>query len=272
MAHTEMISSYSLIRIQQAQAAMEELLGWVLSFSQHRLHEEWDGHIQGKLPGPWISGNKHIGWKMALHILLPDEKWPEGQEYSDFIFSPRSIRACHMHGKCTIGITILAPGHAPFPVSVAHKLTPLPLEDNRPPSYKADHAYIIPLSLKAGYNTIGWSGHAPILYKQGVLHTRYPSLSFPGHRGSSFTTFSLNLQGDYVPNPLAMPIPYIVEEKLSPLHISVYNPEGTMPSLQLLSLLALGPVHLCTKGDGGLCIPSQFQAQSFYWLSLVNPD
>ena len=251
---------------------MEELLGWVLSISQQRHHEEWDGLIQKKLPGPWTSGNRHIRWRMALHILAQDEKWPEGQEYSDFIFSPRSIRACHMHGKCTIGITILSSENAFFPISVAHKLTPISSEGNGPPSYNAGHAYTIPMRLNAGYNTIGWSGHAPILYKQGVLHTRYPTLSFPGHRGSSFTTFSLNHLGDYLPNPLAMPIPCIIEEKLPSLHISVYNPEGKTPSLQMLSLLALGPVHLSTKDNAGLCIPSQFEAQNFYWLFLVNPN
>jgi hypothetical protein len=253
----------------------------VLSLPHQGSSEDWDGLIQGRPPGPWTPGNGLVRWKVRVNTLKAGEKWPSGQEHSDFIFSSRNVNACINHNRCAIGLTVLTPsnrlsinGNTPFPIAIAHRLAPSSPEGNTGRmEYKARYSYTINIDLLPGFNTIAWSGHAPILFKQGVYHTMQPTISFPGTADSSYSTFSLNHLGEYSLSHDVMPIPYDVEGGPAPVHYSIYNPEGRVPALQMLSLAGLGSVYFSAEDlSGGLQVPKEFNSHTHHWLHLVFPD
>jgi len=157
----------------------------VLSLSHQRVDEEWNGLIRGRAPGPWRPGGGLARWKVRVltleegaewpsgqEHLEEGAEWPSGQEHSDFIFSPRNVNACVNHNRCAVGLTLLVPsnrlsstGSTAFPIAIAHKLSsvsPEAVMGQR--EYLARYSYTIILHLQPGFNTIAWSGHAPILY------------------------------------------------------------------------------------------------------------
>ncbi len=213
-----------------------------------RVDEEWNGLIQGRAPGPWTPGNGLVRWKVKVHTLEEGARWPSGQEHSDFIFSPRDVNACVNHNRCAVGLTLLVPsnrlsptGNTTLPIAIAHRLTSASPEGTTgQKEYLARYSYTIILDLQPGFNTIAWSGHAHILFKQGIYHTMHPTLSFPGNANSFYSTFSL-------------------KGGPAPIHYSIYNPEGRVPALQMLSLAGLGSVYFSAEDlSGGLQAPKEF--------------
>lgn len=253
----------------------------MLSLSHQRVDEEWNGLIQGRAPGPWRPGGGLARWKVRVLTLEEGAEWPSGQEHSDFIFSPRNVNACVNHNRCAVGLTLLVPsnrlsstGNTAFPIAIAHKLSSVSPEGVMGQrEYLARYSYTIILHLQPGFNTIAWSGHAPILYKQGIFHTMHPTLSFPGNGNSSYSTFSLNHLGEYSLSHDSLPIPYDVEGGPAPVHYSLYNPEGRIPALQMLSLAGLGSVYFSAEDlSGGLQAPKEYTSHTKHWLYLVFPD
>jgi hypothetical protein len=169
----------------------------VLSLTHQRVDEEWNGLIQGRAPGPWTPGNGLffffgliqgrapgpwtpgnglVRWKVKVHTLVEGARWPSGQEHSDFIFSPRNVNACVNHNRCAVGLTLLVPsnrlsptGNTTLPIAIVHKLIfSSPEGTTGQKEYFARYSYTIILDLQPGFNTIAWSGQAPILFKGTV--------------------------------------------------------------------------------------------------------
>ncbi len=101
----------------------------------------------------------------------------------------------------------------------------------------------------------------------------HPTISFPGNANSSYSTFSLNHLGEYSLSHDSLPIPYDLEGGPAPIHYSIYNHEGRVPTLQMLSSPGLGSVYFSAEDlSKGLQAPKEFISRTQHWLHLVFPD
>ena len=234
---------------------------------------QWDGLIEGSVPSPWAPSNrKGTSWKLLIRTLEEEEEFPlDTNDYTaDLLFSPRNKKHC-LQKKCGIGFTLWVKRATPFYVHVAHNLIAYRPSNSDHMLFRASSAFTLPLTLSPGLNTIAWSGHIPIFFQHGIHTSRNPTISFPGVAGSSLTTFSYTDLGEYSINPSIAPSStlhiYDIQGGLSPLHISVYQPEGGRPSLQSLSLLAQGgaPFHNPDIYQA-IAVPSEFTNHARHWL------
>jgi hypothetical protein len=79
----------------------------------------------------------------------------------------------HVSITTAVGLNLLIPsnrlsptGNTTLPIAIAHKLPSSSPEDTTgQKEYFARYSYTVILDLQPGFNTIDWSGHAPILFK-----------------------------------------------------------------------------------------------------------